>query len=540
MDMAFTDKDFVVAIELGSSKISAIAGRKKDGTMQVLAYAEEKTNGCVKRGIVFNIDKTYQCINNVLNKLENVLKTKITRAYVGLGGQSVRSFRCLIKRNLLTQSYITTELIDGIRQDSYEIPFSDYEVLENFPQEYYIDQNVVAEPVGVMGTNIEGEYMDVIAKQKLRNNIKTAFANSGVDIAEELISPLELADNILADSEKRSGCVLIDLGAETTTVLVYKNNIVRYLVTIPLGMNNVNKDLASIQIDDAEAEEIKLKYGDLEVATAEEDLDEPQTYTSTDGRKFEVALLKAIIHARVTEIIANVNNQVVKSNYNGKLLAGIILTGGGSNMKGIDKAFMASINVDKCRIARTVSQPIIKTSNAPSFTSDNAMTNTIVSLLLAGTQPCGGGEYEGQDLFGKAAEDDARTIRLQEQKAKEEAEKKDAVAFDEVKMAIREEYEKVKKAIEEVERYGNDKAVRQRAKDLTLSALDVLGESYQTASAALEDKEKFKQSLSEGTNLAKMLRDEVDKLTETVNRANRENSFFGRARRWLDDVVNEG
>ena len=92
MDKAFTDKDFIVAIELGSSKISAIAGRKKDGTMQVLAYAEEKANGCIKRGIVFNIEKTYQCINSLQAKLESVLKTKITRMYVCGLGWSVNAF----------------------------------------------------------------------------------------------------------------------------------------------------------------------------------------------------------------------------------------------------------------------------------------------------------------------------------------------------------------------------------------------------------------------------------------------------------------
>ena len=157
-----TDNDFIVAVELGSSKVAGIAGKKKDGTMQILAYAEEKTTGCVKRGVVLNIEKTHQSVNNIISKLEAVLKTKITRAYVGVGGQSMRSYKCLIKRNLLTQSYITNDVIDAIRQESYEIPFNDYQVLENFPQEYVVDSNSIADPVGVMGTNVEGEFLDVI------------------------------------------------------------------------------------------------------------------------------------------------------------------------------------------------------------------------------------------------------------------------------------------------------------------------------------------------------------------------------------------
>ena len=410
--MAISDKDFIVAIELGSSKIAGIAGKKKDGTMQVLAYAEEKTTGCIKRGIVYNIEKTYQSINSIISKLESVLKTKITRAYVGLGGQSVRSYRCVIKRNMLTQSYITNEAIDSIRQESYEIPYGDYEVLENYPQEFVVDSNVIADPVGVMGTNIEGEFLDVIAKQKLRANIDTVFANTAVDIVEELISPLQLANNVLTDAEKRSGCVLVDLGADTTTVVVYKNNIVRYLVTIPLGSNNINKDLGTIQIDEAEAEDVKLKYGDACAQDSDVAEEDPQTYTTTDGRQIEVALIKTIIEARVGEIIANVSSQIVNSNYSGKLLAGLVLTGGGSNMKNIVKAFVANTKIDKVRIAKKVNQLAVKTSNATNFTLDNAQTNTILSLLFGGTVPCGGDEFDGNlNMFDQQMKEAERIVR---------------------------------------------------------------------------------------------------------------------------------
>jgi cell division protein FtsA len=539
--MTPTDKDFIVAIELGSSKISAIAGKKKDGTMHVLAYAEEKTQSCIRRGIVFNIEKTNQCINNVLNKLEKTLKTKISRAYVGLGGQSVRSYKCVIKRDMLIQSHIKSETIDSIRQESYDIPFSDCEVLENFAQEYVVDQNVVADPVGVMGTNIEGEFLDIIAQQKLRNNIQTTFANTVVEIADELISPLELANNILSDAEKRSGCALVDLGAETTTLLVYKNNIVRYIVTIPLGMSNVNKDFATIQIEDAEAEEIKIKFGNMEPNPDNDDIEEAQTYTTSDGRKVELSLIRHIIRARVTEIIANVAEQIKKSNYSDKLLAGIVLTGGGSNMKGIDKAFITKVNLDKCRIARTVSQAVIKTSNAPTFVPDNGMTNTIVSLLLAGTQPCGGEEFsKADDIFGQAEQAEERAARLKEQAEKAKQEQEDVARFEEIKTAIRSKYDEVRKAIDEVERYGRDKKVRQSAQALSLSALDVLGESYQAAFSALDGKEKFKQNITEGSNLASMLEKEVDLLTEAVNKANKENSFMGRFKRTIDEILSEG
>lgn len=537
--MAFSEKDFIVAIELGSSKITGIAGRKKDGTMQILAYAEEKSSACIKRGMVYNIEKTYQSINNIINKLEAVLKTKIARAYVGIGGQSLRSYKVVVKRNLLMQTFITNETIDSIRQESFEIPYADYEVLENFPQEFNIDQNVVAEPVGVMGTNIEGEYIDIIAKQSLRGNVNTCFDNLNVDIVEELISPCQLADNVLTDSEKRSGCVLVDLGADTTTVVVYKNNICRYLVTIPLGSSNINKDFASIQIEGAEAEDIKLKYGDA-VSQDADNLEEieSQTYTTSDGRHIEMVLIKRIIEARVKEIVDNVNTQIVNSNYSGKLLAGIVLTGGGANMKNIEKAFLSTNKVEKVRVARTVNQPVAKTSNAGSFVLDNAMSNTLVSLLLAGNVPCGG-EACDNSLFEKQQQDDERRKRQQEAEAAAEAEAKVAIKFDEIKANIRKQVETVRSMRAQIEADGKDKKIRQAAAELVTNAFDVIDDSYDECVAALSPKDKYKQSLKEGAELANILRTAVEALDISVRRANKENSPFGRFKNWVNDIVND-
>ncbi len=536
--MTTSDKDFIVAIELASSKIKGVAGQKKDGTMQILAYAEDDTAGCIKRGAVYNIEKTYQSVNNIIHKLESVLNTKISRAYVGIGGQSMRSYKSIIKRNLLTQSFISNELIDAISQESQEIPYSDYEVMDNYPQEFIIDSNSISDtPVGVMGTNVEGEFLNIIAKTKLRTNVETVFANANMEIAEQLISPLQLANNVLTDAEKRSGCALVDLGADTTTLVVYKNNIVRYLVTIPLGSNNINKDLATLPIDEAETEEVKLKYGDACQDTERVEDAEIQTYTTSDGRTFDVTLIKNVIEARMGEIIANVNNQIINSDYSGKLLAGLVITGGGSNMKNIVDAFTKSTKIDKVRIANKVNQSIIKTENAGAIVLDKAENTSILSLLLGGTEPCGG---EGLDNTQAMIDQQAKEADRQRRQEEAEAEAKDAMAFDKVKNGIRNAYDDVQKQITELNKYGSDKAVRQKAKNLSLKVLDAtIGDEYANAAKALEGKDKFKQSLREGAELAEKLKVEVDKLIELVNRKNKENSFIGRISRALSDLVSE-
>lgn len=536
--MTTSDKDFIVAIELASSKIKGVAGQKKDGTMQILAYAEDDTAGCIKRGAVYNIEKTYQSVNNIIHKLESVLNTKISRAYVGIGGQSMRSYKSIIKRNLLTQSFISNELIDAISQESQEIPYSDYEVMDNYPQEFIIDSNSISDtPVGVMGTNVEGEFLNIIAKTKLRTNVETVFANANMEIAEQLISPLQLANNVLTDAEKRSGCALVDLGADTTTLVVYKNNIVRYLVTIPLGSNNINKDLATLPIDEAETEEVKLKYGDACQDTERVEDAEIQTYTTSDGRTFDVTLIKNVIEARMGEIIANVNNQIINSDYSGKLLAGLVITGGGSNMKNIVDAFTKSTKIDKVRIANKVNQSIIKTENAGAIVLDKAENTSILSLLLGGTEPCGG---EGLDNTQAMIDQQAKEADRQRRQEEAEAEAKDAMAFDKVKNGIRNAYDDVQKQITELNKYGSDKAVRQKAKNLSLKVLDAtIGDEYANAAKALEGKDKFKQSLREGAELAEKIKVEVDKLIELVNRKNKENSFIGRISRALSDLVSE-
>ncbi|MCR5313410.1 MAG: cell division protein FtsA [Bacteroidaceae bacterium] len=542
------DKDFVVAIELGSSRISGIAGRMKDGTMQVLAYAEENTTACVKRGVIWNIEKTYQSINSIISKLETALKTKIARVYVGVGGQSVRSYRCVIKRNMMTHSYITKEAVDSMREESYEIPYSECQVLDNYPQDFNVDQNTIADPVGVMGTNIEGEYVDIIANQKILNNINTVFSNTSVNIIDVPISACELASQVLTDVEKRSGCALVDLGADTTTIVIYKNNIVRFLVTIPLGMNNVNKDfVSSLQLQESEAEDLKIKYGDaFPQSSSEPNEGEPTNYTTSDGRQLDINLIKSLIESRVNEIVANVNNQLERSNYSDNLLAGIVLTGGGSQMKNIENLFLSVTNVEKVRIASAVNAQVVKASGITTPTFETVRGLTILSLLLAAKEPCGvDSDVPTQvappapDLIEQMNIEEERLKRKQEMERQAMADAQLAISFDAVKEKIRAEIRNVEKAIEDVRKSGSDKKVREDATNISNRALNVITEDFQKNVDVLSSKEKYKQSASEGAKLADKLRQTNDELHRTIVKAKEDNKIFNRFTRWINEIINE-
>ena len=138
-----------------------------------------------------------------------------------------------------------------------EVPIIDQEILEVAPQEYKVGINLLADPVGVPSDHIEGRFLNIIARNSVKQNIDKCFKQAGIEIADYIISPLALANAVLTNSEKRSGCMFIDFGADTTTVSVYKNNILRHLAVIPLGGSNITKDICSQQIEEEDAEELK-------------------------------------------------------------------------------------------------------------------------------------------------------------------------------------------------------------------------------------------------------------------------------------------
>ena len=254
--------EFIVAIELGSSKITGIAGKKNlDGSISVLAVVKEDSTSCIRKGVVYNIDKTVQCLGNIINKLETALKTKIAHVYVGVGGQSIRSIKNVIVKDLATETIVTQEMINELMDANRSMTYPEQEILDAATQEYKVDAQYQIDPVGIQCTRLEGNFLNILWRRAFYRNLNKCFDQAGIAIAEMYLAPLALADSVLTEAEKRSGCVLVDLGADTTTVSVYHKNILRHLAVIPLGGNNITKDIATLQIDEQDAEKMKLDYG---------------------------------------------------------------------------------------------------------------------------------------------------------------------------------------------------------------------------------------------------------------------------------------
>lgn len=255
--------EFIAAIELGSSKITGVAGRKNsDGSMQVLAYAQEDSSTFIRKGVIFNLDKTAQSLTSIINRLEGELKNSIAKVYVGIGGQSLRTVRNVVSRDLEEEAIISEELVNAIGDENVAIPVVDMDILDVAPQEYKVGNNLQANPVGLVGSHIEGRFLNIVARSSVRKNLEHCFQQAKIDIADQLIAPLVTANAVLTESERRSGCALIDFGADTTTISVYKNNILRFLTVLPLGGNSITRDITTLQMEEEEAERLKKTYGD--------------------------------------------------------------------------------------------------------------------------------------------------------------------------------------------------------------------------------------------------------------------------------------
>ena len=377
--------EFIAAIELGSSKITGVAGKKNsDGSMQVLAYAQEDSSTFIRKGVIFNLDKTAQSLTSIINRLEGELKNSIAKVYVGIGGQSLRTVRNVVSRDLEEEAIISEELVSAIGDENMAIPVVDMDILDVAPQEYKVGNNLQANPVGLVGSHIEGRFLNIVARASVRKNLEHCFQQAKIDIADQLIAPLVTANAVLTESERRSGCALIDFGADTTTISVYKNNILRFLTVLPLGGNSITRDITTLQMEEEEAERLKKAYGD---ALYEEDPEQEEATCKLDddNRIIKVADLNNIIEARAEEIVANVWNQIQLSSYEDKLLAGIILTGGAANLKNLDETLRKRSKIEKIRMAKLPRNTVHASNN---ILKKDGSQNTLFGLLFEGNQNC--------------------------------------------------------------------------------------------------------------------------------------------------------
>ncbi len=326
-----SSEKYIAAIEIGSSKIIGAVGRVKDsaGTLDVIALEQMRATECVRYGVIQNVEEVGNKVATLLENLERRIgspKRKITSVYVGLSGRSLKNVKIDISRTLGEDTEITDMIIANLREEalSHNID-SSLEVVEAHPRVFSINKQETKHPVGSFGNTISASYNLIVCRPSLRKQIHRVVRDKvGVNIAKIVVTPLAVADLVLSNEEKRLGCMLVDLGAETTTVSIYKDDNLLYLAVLPMGSRNITTDITSLKVLEEKAEEMKTSSGCAIVS-------EPQPTININGIK--LADIVNIVAARSEEIVANIIQQITYAGITDEQLpGGIVMLGGGFNL----------------------------------------------------------------------------------------------------------------------------------------------------------------------------------------------------------------
>lgn len=324
---------YVAALEIGSSKITGAVGLyDSERKLKILAVEQEESRDYVRYGIIHNPEEVAARIVRILDRLADnpaVAPREIKSIYVGLSGRSMRSVSSDVNLTYPEEIEITGEILHNLRQDATDIDLdSNQEILAVVPRSYLIDGLETSAPKGAMGKSIAAIFDIIVGRTELKRNINRAISErTGVKIEKLVITELATADIVLSNEEKRLGCMLVDFGAETTAVSIYRKGALCYYVTLPLGGRNITRDLTTLSILEERAEEIKCESGR---AIARE------TPSSLNIGGIKLSDVSNLIVARAEEIVANVVQQIAYAGLKEKdLPAGIVCVGSGAHLGGM-------------------------------------------------------------------------------------------------------------------------------------------------------------------------------------------------------------
>ena len=335
------NNNIAVGLDIGTTKIVAIIGKKNDyGKIEVVGYGRSKSVG-VKRGVVTNITQTIQSIQQAVDEAETSSGLKIKDISVGIAGQHIRSLHhsdYITRAN--PESVINETDIDKLESQVKKLGMMPgEEIIHVIPQEFKVDSEPnILEPIGMYGGRLEANFHVVVGQVASIRNIGRCITSAGLNLANITLEPLASADAVLSKEEKEAGVALIDIGGGTTDLAIFKDGIIRHTAVIPFGGNVITNDIKEgCSIIEKQAELLKIKFGSA--WPAENKDSEIVSIPGLRGREPKEITLKnlsKIIHARITEIVEQVYQEIKKYGHDtkqGRLIAGIVLTGGGSQIK---------------------------------------------------------------------------------------------------------------------------------------------------------------------------------------------------------------
>jgi len=374
----------IVGLDIGTTKICVIVGKKNEyGKLEILGMGKAVSDGVI-RGIVTNIDKTVRAIEKAIAEASEQSGIEINVVNVGIAGQHIKS---AVHHGGITlensDDEITIEDIARLTSDMHRIvtpPGS--EIIHVMPQDYIVDyEDGIMDPVGMTGVKLEADFHIITAQTNAINNINKCVKKAGLTIENLILEPLASSLSVLSDEEKEAGVCLVDIGGGTTDVAVFYDNIIRHTAVIPFGGNIITSDIKQgCMVMEHQAELLKTKFGK---AIAEEA--SPNEIVSIPGlrnrppKEISIKNLAHVIEARMEEIIELVHTEIITSGFHKKLAAGIVVTGGGSQLTNLSQLFEYMTGLDT-----RIGYPNEHLGKSKVDSAKSPMYATTVGLVLSG------------------------------------------------------------------------------------------------------------------------------------------------------------
>lgn len=330
-------KTIIASLDIGTTKTCAIiAERYSENKLNILGVGVSKSEGMTK-GTVANIITIAESIKQAINSAEQQAGVKINAVNVGVAGIYINSMRyrnfvLINDPEFIVRESDVEKLIEDVRVS--RIP-SDYFILHIIPEEFIVDGEVVANPIGVSGRKLEATHHIVLAQKTSTENLKKAIEKAGLKINKMILQPLASANAVLHREEKELGVALIDIGGGTTDLAVYVNGAIKHTRVIGIAGSHVTNDIrTAFNIISEQSEKIKIEYGYATPKVLVQDYEINVRVSPVRQVSISLSILTEIIQLRMKELFTMIDNELKNANLKNQINAGIVLTGGGSQLKG--------------------------------------------------------------------------------------------------------------------------------------------------------------------------------------------------------------
>ncbi len=332
------EKNLIVGLDIGTSKVVAIVGEVDDaGEIEVIGIGSHASRG-LKRGVVVNIESTVQSIQRAVQEAELMAGCEIRSVFTGIAGSHISSLNShgivAIKDSEVTQGDVE-RVLDAAR--AVAIP-SDQKILHVLPQEFIIDnQEDIREPIGMSGVRLEAKVHMVTGAVSAAQNIEKCVRRCGLEVDEVILQQLASSVAVLSEDEKELGVCLVDIGGGTTDIAIFLNGAIQHTAVIPIAGDQVTNDIAvALRTPTNYAEEIKIKYAcALTQLTNPEETIEVQGVGDRASRRLARQTLAEVVEPRYEELFTFIHAELKKSGFEELMAAGVVLTGGSAKMEGV-------------------------------------------------------------------------------------------------------------------------------------------------------------------------------------------------------------